>query len=273
MPSARKILDEMLRLDYGQTVERVERFISSVVDSSGASGVVVGLSGGVDSSAVAVLCTRALSEKKVLGLIMPAEFTPAQDVEDAELLAEKLGINTATIPISSIVNSFKTQLGLYASDPVKMPLGNLRARIRMAVLYFYANKQNLLVAGTGDRSELLLGYYTKYGDAGVDFLPVAGMYKTQLRHLSKHLGVPEHIAFKPSSPQLYPGHRAVDELPADYDVLDPILYALFDKSLTAEQVATLGFDLGLVQEVLSRFERSRHKRETPPVGPKPVPLV
>ncbi|MCS6769871.1 MAG: NAD+ synthase [Candidatus Caldarchaeum sp.] len=273
MPSLKNLTDEMLRLDYGRTAEEVEKFIKSVVWSAGASGVVVGLSGGVDSSAVAALCTRALKAERVLGVIMPAEFTPAQDVEDAENLAETLGVRTVKAPIKPVVDSFAKQLGVDTSDAsARMALANLRARVRMSILYFHANMHNLLVAGTGDRSELLLGYYTKYGDAGVDFLPVVGIYKTQLRHLSKHLGIPENIAFKPSSPQLYPGHRAVDELPADYDLLDPLLYALFDKAMKIEQVVEMGVDRRLVEELLQRYDRSRHKREMPPAGPRPIPL-
>jgi NAD+ synthase len=104
----------------------------------------------------------------------------------------------------------------------------------------------------------------------VDFLPVGNIYKTQLRMLGKHLGLPDSIAFKPSSPQLYPGHRAVDELPADYDVLDPVLYALFDKNLSVDEVVGLGADRRVVEAVTARFRGSVHKREMPPIGPKPI---
>ncbi len=272
--ATRSYIDELLRIDFEKTATAIEAFITWMVESAGASGVVIGLSGGVDSSAVALLSVRALSSERVLGLIMPTEFTPIQDVKDAEKLAKELGIRTVSIPITSIVNSFAEQLGVKDSDmSTKIPFANLRARIRMSILYFYANMYNLLVAGTGDRSELLLGYYTKYGDAGVDFLPIAGIYKTQLRHLSKRLGLPDSIAFKPSSPQLYPGHRAVDELPADYDVLDPILYAIFDKGLTVEELAEQGLDMGLVSAVLERHAKTRHKREMPPIGPRPTTVV
>ncbi|MEM4281982.1 MAG: NAD+ synthase [Candidatus Caldarchaeum sp.] len=274
MASIQILADELLRIDFSRTAAAVESFIAETVESAGASGVVLGLSGGVDSSAVALLCERALTKERVIGLIMPAEFTPSQDVEDARKLAKNLGIKTFFIPITSIINSFAEQLGVKTSDTEKkIPLANLRARVRMNILYFYANTYNLLVAGTGDRSELLLGYFTKYGDAGVDFLPVAGLYKTQLRWLSKHLGLPDSIAFKPSSPQLYPGHRAVDELPADYDVLDPILYALFDKKMTVEQVSELGVNKKIVEAVVERYERSMHKRTMPNIGPKPTPLT
>ncbi|MEM4189607.1 MAG: NAD+ synthase [Candidatus Caldarchaeum sp.] len=271
MASIKTLAEELLKIDFSKTAASIESFIVETVESAGASGVVLGLSGGVDSSAVASLCARALSKERVTGLIMPAEFTPSQDVQDAKFLAQKLGIKTFLIPITSIVNSYAEQLGVKTSDlQAKMPFANLRARVRMTLLYFYANRHNLLVVGTGDRSEILLGYFTKYGDAGVDFLPVGGLYKTQLRWLSKDLGLPDSIAFKPSSPQLYPGHKAVDELPADYEVIDPILYALFDKKMSVDQVEALGVDRRLAEAVIERYKRSIHKRSLPNLGPMPT---
>ncbi|MCS6783952.1 MAG: NAD+ synthase [Candidatus Caldarchaeum sp.] len=267
------LFDELYRIDYDETAAEVQGFIVDFFRSSNASGVVVGLSGGLDSSVVATLCVKALSKEKVLGLIMPTDFTPTQDVEDAKALAQSLGIKTITIPITPIVNKYADLLGVSQDDPsAKIAYANLRARVRMSLLYFHANHRNMIVAGTGDRSEILLGYYTKYGDGGVDFLPVGGIYKTQLRRLCRFIGVPEHIAQKPSSPQLYPGHRAVDELPADYDVLDPILYALHDRKLLIEQVVDRGFERKVVEEVWRRFEQSHHKRTMPPTGPRPVPI-
>jgi len=266
----KQLQEELLRVDWGRTAEALEAFIAQRFRDAGVGGVVLGLSGGVDSSVVAVLSVRALSREKVLGVLMPAEFTPAQDLEDAEMLAESLGIETVRVPIKGIVDCYASALGIEPSEKTRIPYANLRARVRMSILYFYANLRNLLVVGTGDRSEILLGYYTKYGDGGVDFLPVGNIYKTQLRMLGKHLGLPDRIAFKPSSPQLYPGHRAVDELPADYDVLDPVLYALFDKNMSVDEVVGLGADRRIVEAVVARFRGSVHKREMPPVGPCPV---
>ena len=122
-----------------------------------------------------------------------------------------------------------------------------------------------MVTGTSNRSEIMIGYFTKYGDGGVDFLPIVHLYKTQVRRLAKYLGVPQHVAYKPSSPQLYPGHKATDEIPVDYDRLDQILVGLFDRKLPAEEVSRLtGVSLGLVDETLRRLNASRHKRTSPP---------
>ncbi|HIQ29671.1 MAG TPA: NAD+ synthase [Candidatus Caldiarchaeum subterraneum] len=257
----------VLNLDYAEVSRRIEGFIADSVEKSRTAGVVVGLSGGVDSSVVATLCVRALSKERVLGLIMPTSFTPQQDILDAEWIASWLGIRTKTIIIDPIVDSFTQQL---EADPLekklRIPFANLRARVRMTLLYFHANAGNMLVAGTGDRSEILIGYFTKYGDGGVDILPIGGLFKSQVRRLATYLGIPERIAYKPSSPQLYPGHRAVDEIPADYEQLDIILYLLFDKQKKAEEVAReTGFSLELVHEVIRRYESSHHKRSLPPV--------
>ncbi|MCS7133789.1 MAG: NAD+ synthase [Candidatus Caldarchaeum sp.] len=267
------MFDELYRIDYHETTAAIEGFIVDFFRSSNSSGVVVGLSGGLDSSVVATLCVRALSNEKVLGLIMPTDFTPKRDVEDAQAIASSLGIKTITVPITPIVDKFAEQLGVDQNDPsAKIPYANLRARVRMSILYFFANIRNMIVAGTGDRSEILLGYYTKYGDGGVDFLPIGNIYKTQLRKLCYFLGISESIAQKPSSPQLYPGHKAVDELPADYDVLDPILYALHDRKLSIDELVAKGFERRIVEEVWRRFEQSHHKRSMPPIGPRPIPI-
>ena len=253
-------------LNYPEETEKILRFIRRAVKDAHASGVVVGLSGGVDSSLTATLCVRALGKESVLGILLPTSFTPSQDNEDAKALASQLGIRTEYVSIERISGSFFADLEVDTENSVsKIPMANIRARTRMVILYFYANSHNYLVAGTGDRSEALIGFFTKYGDGGVDFLPIVHLYKTQVRRLAKYLGVPQHIADKPSSPQLYPGHKATDEIPVDYDRLDQILVGLFDRRLPPVDVSKLtGESLELVNETLRRFETSKHKRAFPP---------
>jgi NAD+ synthase len=132
----------------------------------------------------------------------------------------------------------------------------------MTILYYYANRRNLLVLGTGDRSELLLGYFTKYGDGGVDILPIGGLYKTQVREMARRLGF-GWIAEKPSSPRLWHGHTAEGELGASYDVIDQILYAVFDKKMPVEEVKTRFGDV--VDLVLRRVRANLHKLKPPPI--------
>lgn len=254
-----------LSLDFDQAIDEILTFIRKAVDASGSRGVVVGLSGGVDSSLVLALCVRAIGAQKILGLIIPTEFTPAKDLEDAKELASSLSVQTKVVRVDSILETFVKALGIERREPSqRIPLANILARIRMIVLYYYANLHNLLLVGTGDRSEALIGYFTKYGDGGVDILPISHLYKTQVRALAKHLGVPERMAYKPSSPQLYPGHKATDEIPIDYEKLDIVEAYLFDRHMSAERAAeAAAVPLDLVAEVARRYKATRHKREYP----------
>jgi NAD+ synthase len=254
-------------LDYPKTITEITGFILSKVEEAKAGGVVVGLSGGVDSSLTAALCVRALGKEKVIGVLLPTSFTPAEDIRDAESHADQLGIRTEHVSIEAVTQCFFKSLGINPQDPGCLgPSANIRARSRMIMLYYYANRNNFLVAGTGDRSESLIGFFTKHGDGGVDFLAITHLYKTQVRALAEYLGVPRSIAYKPSSPQLYPGHKATDEIPLDYDQLDPVLVGLFDYRLPPEEVSEqAGVPLTTIMEVIRRHRISNHKRALPPM--------
>jgi NAD+ synthase len=259
------MLVSKLDLDWDEAAKEILAFIKKIVSDSGAKGCVIGLSGGVDSSLVGKLLVLAIGRERVLGALMPTAFTPGQDVADANWLANELEIRSEKIEIQPIVDAFAKALG---TDPdasaQKIPLANIRARVRMVILYYLANLNNYLVAGTGDRSEDLIGYFTKYGDGGVDFLPISHLYKTQVRGLARHLGLPERICDKISSPQLYPGHRATDEIPADYEQLDPVLQMLFDESKSPTEVAErTKVDKGTIDEIIRRVQNSNHKRAYP----------
>ena len=257
------------KLDYQKTTHTITRFIRDIVNDANAEGVVIGLSGGVDSSLVAALCANAVNPTQVHGLILPTQFTPSQDTEDALNLGKQLGITTQKINIHGITEAFLQSI---QSDPRNIVArANLLARIRMTLLYYYANTLNYLVAGTGDRSEELIGYFTKYGDGGVDFLPISHLYKTQVRALALHLEIPPAISEKPSSPQLYPGHLATDEIPLDYDQLDPVLVGLIDLHLSANAVSELlHIPQPIIQEIHRRYIRSAHKRTYPPMLSPPT---
>lgn len=255
----------MPSIDYKNVVEEIYNFILEIVKEAHASGIVVGLSGGVDSSVVVTLCVNALGREKVLGILMPTDFTPKKDVEDAQELAKQLGVRSKFVNIQGVCDRLFEDLGSSQDDSgQKMVRANVYARMRMIILYYYANLQNYLVAGTSDRSEAFIGFFTKYGDGGVDFLPIIHLLKTQVRGLAEFLGVPDKISQKPSSPQLYPGHKATDEIPVDYDLLDPILVGLFDMKLPSKEASRLTrVSLEIVEEVLRRFDCSKHKRAFP----------
>lgn len=253
-------------LDYPKVTNEIVNFIQTVVANAKAKGVVIGLSGGVDSSLTATLCVRALGKECVLGILLPTSFTPAEDIRDAGELAKQLGIRTEYISIENISQSFFHDLNVDLQNPTnRLSAANIRARIRMIILYYFANIKNFIVSGTGDRSEALIGFFTKYGDGGVDMLPISHLYKTQVRALTEYLGVPHNMAYKPSSPQLYPGHKATDEIPIDYDKLDPVLVGIFDKNLPPSEVSKLtSLPLSIIEDVLKRFNNSKHKRTLPP---------
>jgi len=257
---------EPQRIDFEKTINEIVDFIRGEVERAGASGVVLGLSGGIDSSLAAALCVRALGGNRVLGLIMPTSFTPREDLEDAVGLAKMLGMKAEIINIDGICDAFVSALGIDPNNPIyRMPLANMRARIRMLILYFYANLHNYLVVGTSDRSEYLIGYFTKHGDGAADIFPIRHLLKTQVRELAAYLGLPERIVKKPSSPQLYPGHKLADEIPADYSIIDKILVGLFDRGLSAEEVSEkFGVQIELVRDILQRHIRTEHKRSSPP---------
>jgi len=254
-------LKEITLLDFERVARRIEVFIRRRVSEAEASGVVLGLSGGLDSSTAAYLAVRALGKGSVLGLLLPdSRVTPPADVEDAKAVADALGIETIYIDISSIHRAYMEYL-----KPHRLAEGNLRARIRMCILYYYANLMNRLVLGTGDRSEVLIGYFTKYGDGGVDIQPLAGLYKTQVRALAAYLGVPERIVAKRSSPRLWAGQMAEDELGLSYEDIDRILYSVFDRKMVVEEVSrSLGLPLDKVLFVLNRCRATKHKRRPPP---------
>lgn len=255
-------MGSLLDIDEDLEAKRICSFIRETVNGAGSRGVVVGLSGGIDSSVVCALCVRAIGKKKVLGVVMPSESTPSADVLDAETLAESFEIETRKVEIGGLVRGLRIALG---DGGTKVAAANLQARLRMTSLYYYANSKSRLVAGTGDRSELLVGFFTKWGDGGADFLPIAHLYKTQVRALGRHMGLPDKIVSKPSSPQLWPGHKAADELPADYDKLDPVLHYLFDMKLDASKAAAKGGVLpSVVMKVLEMNARTNHKRTLPP---------
>ena len=248
--------------DVSRETARIVSFIRRVVAAASAKGVVVGLSGGIDSSVTGALCVKALGREKVVGLMMPSDHTPKVDIEDAAAMARAWGIRFEQIPISELAEGFSRAAKAGGS---KIARANVEARVRMVVLYYYANSLGHLVAGTDDRSESILGYFTKYGDGGVDFLPISHLYKTQVRALGAHLGLPDELVRKPASPQLWPGHKATDEIPADYDRLDVALHRLFDLGETPrEAAARAGIPLGAVGKIIRMHERSEHKRRLPP---------
>ena len=203
-----------------KVAERISSWIRERVEEAGAGGVVLGISGGIDSSVAAVLAKMRLGDG-VLGVIMPCHSDPT-DVEHARLVSAKFGIETEYVDLTPVFDRL-----LEALPPGdRVAVGNLKPRLRMAVLYYFANSRDYLVAGTGNKSELACGYFTKYGDGGADILPLGSLLKRQVRELSRELGIPEEIIVKPPSAGLWEGQTDEGEMGISYDELDSILVAI-----------------------------------------------
>jgi NAD+ synthase len=242
--------------------DRISSFIAKVVREASAGGVVVAISGGIDSAVVGALCTRALGKKRVFALLMPSSHTPEQDTADAMRLVDSWGVRWSKVSIAGLVEGLEESAKM---EGTRIAKGNLAARVRMTLLYYYANSLGYLVVGTGDRSEAILGYFTKYGDGGVDFLPIVHLFKTQVRQLGASLGLPPEVVEKPASPQLWPGHRAVDEIPASYEKLDIALHYLYDLGASPVEAARqAGIPKSAVDGAMEMHRRSEHKRALAP---------
>ena len=236
--------------------ETISTWIADQVQMAGATGAVVGLSGGIDSSLTAVLAKRALGGG-VLGLIMPCRSIP-EDMTHARWLAETFQIRTQLIELTPVLDAFLSIL----PDADRITQANLKARLRMATLYYHANLHNYLVLGTSNRSELAVGYFTKFGDGAADILPLGRLLKGQVREFARSLGVPQPIIDKPPSGGLWPGQTDEGEMGVTYDEIDSVLQALQTEECRRLPTST-------VSRVQRMMERSAHKRALPPICPIP----
>jgi NAD+ synthase len=254
------------KLDIDKTSREISNFIESSLIESNTQGLVLGLSGGLDSSVTAILCSQVVNKDKILGLVMPDKNTPSTDVKDAVSLAEDLGINHQIIPIDLLIEPIKAACRESLGNNIKIAVANLKPRMRMMVLYYHANAMNRLVVGTGNRTELLVGYFTKYGDGGVDILPIGGLYKTEVRLIAEYLEVPQKILDKEPTAGLWPGQTDEKELGIKYNLLDEILYLLSEKMMKENETAEkLKISLDEVVKVKIMMLAAEHKLKTPPI--------
>jgi len=238
----------------------VRSFIAHVVEESGRRGVVLGLSGGLDSALVAKLCADAIGPKRVLGMALP-EGPGGQDRKDAEAWAKELGIGFRVLDIKRIVGTLEGSLA--ASRAPRIARGNIRARARMIVLYYVANTEGRLVIGTGNKSEILTGYFTVAGDGACDFLPIGDLYKTQVREMARHLGLPPRIVDQTPTAGLWKGQTDEGELGITYDELDRILLGI-ELQLEPEAIAEkASVPIDRVRHVEDLVASGVHKRKMP----------
>ncbi|MEX1157888.1 MAG: NAD+ synthase [Thermomicrobiales bacterium] len=231
----------------------IATWIAAQVRGAGLTGAVVALSGGVDSAVVSGLCARALGPENVLGLVIPIHSNTT-DAEHGEETARAWGIEFRTVDLSRVYDALTAALPP-GSD---LANANIKPRLRMIALYHHANTLGRMVVGTGNRSELMVGYYTKYGDGGTDLLPIAGLFKWQVRELARAIGVPPAIIEKPPSAGLWLGQTDEQEMGITYDELDRTLAAI-----DAGQESTI--DAPVLERVRAMIRASEHKRHLPPI--------
>lgn len=240
-------------MDTGQLVEKLISWIRDKVSAAGCKGIVVGMSGGIDSSVVAVLCQRAFPQN-ILGVLMPC-YSSQEDAEHAQIVANKFSIPTKIVVLDTV---FDTLVKALPSDRVestgsRLAKANLKARLRMLTLYYFANQLKYMVAGSSNRSELSIGYFTKYGDGGVDIMPLGNLVKRQVRELASFLSIPQPIIDKPPSGGLWEGQTDEGELGLSYEELDRYL-------VTGEASNALR------EKIESMIAASNHKRLPPPIA-------
>jgi NAD+ synthase len=237
-------------------------FIRDELGRCGCRKAVLGLSGGLDSAVCAALAARALGPRNVLGLILPCGTGFPAEVRDAEALAHRLGIRHETIDISPQIEAY------FAADPKASRLrrGNKIARERMAVLYDRSAEEGAFVLGTSNKTELLLGYGTVYGDMACAINPVGDLYKTQVRQLAEHLKIPAAIRRKAPTAALWPGQTDEGEIGLKYEEIDEILYARFEGRKGRKEIIAAGHRPAAVDLVLRRVKASEFKRHMPPIA-------
>jgi len=281
-PGSPTLLTERSRIAHVR--KRVIRAIRSAVDDAGAEGVVVAMSGGLDSTTTAMLAVEALGSDRVLGLGLPCYKADQPGVSDARTIADGLGIEFHELQLRPLLETFDGMV-TPALEPEAEPerpnernreFGNATARFRMACAYYAANRQSRLVLGTANRSELLLGYFTKYGDGGADRYPIGDLYKTEVRTLASQTGVPRRIVTKEPTAGFFAGQTDLEEIGASYDVIDPLLGRLVDyEESVAEAAATVGVDLETAESIAGMITETAHKRaipQTPGIDDRVVPV-
>ena len=254
-------MSEIPKIDLEKTKSDIVEFIKSKVSEANSDGIAIGLSGGIDSTLVAYLTCEAVGPDRVFGIVMPSSTTPTEDKIHGIQIAQHLGIDYKEIAIDSILNEF---LSVTQLDNDNLAIGNLKARIRMSTLYYYANFKNYLVIGTGNKSEILIGYFTKHGDGACDMEPIGDLYKSEVFKLSESLNISEEILNKPPRAGLWENQTDEDEIGMSYALLDEILYLYTEKDMKNTEIAQkLDISIDDVDMIIAKVIRSEHKSKVP----------
>ena len=268
-----RALPPLPEIEPRQAVEVIVGFIRGQVVQTGFERLVIGLSGGVDSATVAFLCARAVGADNLLAVRMPFRTSSEASETDALRVVDALGCRTERVditpmvePMLALIDAPEQPAAADVLNVLNVRRGNVMARQRMIVIYDRSAAFDALVAGTSNKTEALVGYGTLHGDMAAAFAPIGDLYKTQLRGVARHLGVPEEVVAKPPSADLWPGQTDEGELGRSYDLLDRALFALVDRRWTVDRCVAAGLDRELVEWVAARVARMEFKRQQPPVA-------
>jgi len=251
-----------LKINFAKIEQKLIKFIRAQMKQTGFKKVIVGLSGGLDSSVVAFLCSKALGQKNVFGFIMPYKSSSSQSINYAKCIADICGIRTKLINISPQIDVY------FKKFPTanRIRRGNKMARERMSVLYDQSKALGALVVGTSNKTELLLGYGTIYGDVACAFNPLGGLYKTQIRQLAHDIGIPKKVIKQTPSAGLWPGQSDEAELGLTYAKADNLLYYLVDKKSSDKKLVKLGFKKALISRIKKRITDNAFKGSLPVIA-------
>ena len=248
-------LDLNLKEVHNELVE----FLRESFKKAGFSKAVLGLSGGIDSALVAYLLRDALGKENVLAIMMPYKSSNPDSLNHAKLVVEDLGINSKTIEITDMIDAyFKNE-----KEATSLRMGNKMARERMSILFDYSSKENALVVGTSNKTEIYLGYSTQFGDSACALNPIGDLYKTNIWDLSRYLKIPNELIEKKPSADLWEGQTDEQEMGLTYKEADQVMYRLLEENKTIEEILAEGFDKDLVDNIVRRMNRSEYKRRMP----------
>ena len=248
-------LDLNLKEVHNELVE----FLRENFKKAGFSKAVLGLSGGIDSALVAYLLRDALGKENILAIMMPYKSSNPDSLNHAKLVVEDLKINAKTIEITDMIDAyFKNE-----KEATSLRMGNKMARERMSILFDYSSKENALVVGTSNKTEIYLGYSTQFGDSACALNPIGDLYKTNIWDLSRYLKIPNELIEKKPSADLWEGQTDEQEMGLTYKEADQVLYRMLEENKTVEEVLAEGFNKDLVDNIVRRMNRSEYKRRMP----------
>ncbi len=245
-----------------RNIDLATQFIKDYISKAGAKGVVLGISGGLDSAVTAYLACRALNPDNVFGLILPYKTTDPQSLKDASLIVDELGIRHEQIDITPQIDAYYQK---WDQNADLLRIGNKAARERMTILYDWAQKMDYLVLGTSNKTEWVLGYFTMWGDMAAALEPLGDLYKTQVRELAEGLGIPGRIIKKAPTADLWQGQTDEEEIGISYVEIDRILYLYIEKKQTLAQIIRAGFSEKKAEKVVNMVRKTDFKRRLPTV--------